>query len=113
MESLLKKSGYKPAEITQKMAKLTPVLSRYSYTVEQKILTGLTTTFDTQATNSDTENRQMLGLLGGSPLISGYMILNDCYEKGLKQVLRDDDLWNVEGTALKGASTLPTKTNAK
>ena len=55
----------------------------------------------------------MLGLLGGSPLISGYMILNDCYEKGLKQVLRDDDLWNVEGTALKGARTLPTKTNAK
>jgi len=101
VESLLEKNGYNTTDITQKMAQHTSVLSRYSYSVEQKILTGTSKTFDITSKNSDNENKKMLGLLGGSPLISGYMILNDCYEKGLKEVALDEEVWKIKTTESK------------
>lgn len=107
IQSLLAKNGYDTSKITQKIAQFTPVLSRYSYSIEQKILTGSSKTFDFMSSNSENENKKMLGILGGSPLISGYMILNDCYEKGLKEVSEDASVWTTpvknpsEGDTLK------------
>jgi len=107
----LAKNGYDTNKITQKMAQFTPVLSRYSYSVEQKILTGSSKTFDFMSSNSDEENKKMLGILGGSPLISGYMILNDCYERGLRTLMTDKSVWITEGSESEvkggGASTVP------
>lgn len=95
VKSLLKKNGYDTAEITQKMSQFTPILARYSYSIEQKILTGTSKAFDLLSSNSDDENKKILGILGGGPLISGYMILNDCYEKGLKPLISDNFVWSV------------------
>ncbi|MCK5074618.1 MAG: hypothetical protein KAQ98_14405 [Bacteriovoracaceae bacterium] len=102
VESLLKKAGYDTTAITQQFAQFTPTLQRYSYSVEQKILAGTSKTFDFMSKNSDQENKQMLGILGGSPLVSGYMILNDCYEKGLKEVISDDAVWSLPAGAPNG-----------
>ncbi len=109
MKRLLERNGYNMRSIVQKVAPFTPVMNRYMYSIEQKILTGSSEVFDFRSSNTDKENKEMLGVLGGSPLISGHMILNDCYDRGLKPLLLDDSVWTqvrneVEGEEREGVS---------
>ena len=98
IRKIFDKNGYEEKGIVQQMTKLMPAMQRYGNSVEQRIFVGSKAPFDVVPPNTSASSKRLLGMSGGSPLISSYMILNDCYERGFEQVLSDDHVWRKEDT---------------
>ena len=89
-------NGYKEEDVKLSFeGNATPIFNRYSYSVEQKILTGhKPTAFMFNMTEKQVEH--LPGVFGGSPVVAASMILNDCIEKGIGKVLSDQDVWRAQ-----------------
>lgn len=94
MVKIFEENGYYTDNLRKEYLPYTALLERTSYSVEQKIISGDSPSFDYLSKGNEEVNRRVMGMTGGSPVISGYMILNDCYEKGLKSVISDGKIWN-------------------
>jgi hypothetical protein len=72
--------------------------NRYSYSVEQRVLTGSNALVNQMPGADQARQNRILGVLGGNPTISAYMILKDCEEKGLAPTINDPSVWETVNT---------------
>ena len=96
INEIFKKSGFDSNQLRSSFAKITPVLERTTHSVEQKIIAASPNTYDLLGLSNHELNKRSMAMSGGSPQMSAYMILNDCYERGLRSTIMDEALWKNE-----------------
>lgn len=107
ISELFKQNGYDINELVGKFATITPFMNQYNFSVEQKILSSSSNIFSPFTFGNKKANKTTLGALGSSPVISAYMILHDCYEKGLSSSIEDKTIWKTNNNNTTG-SEIPT-----